>query len=56
MLCGFGCHLEAEPNRIQRLLMSDNPIHRNIHKWGMQLQNKGVTYEDAFLHCNIPTR
>lgn len=55
ILCGFGCHLEAEPNRIQRLSLSDKFTHRAIYKWGMELKNNDVTYKEALEHCGIPT-
>lgn len=55
VLCGFGCHLEKEPNRIQRLAISNKPSHRAIYEWGMNLENNGVRYQDALEHCNIST-
>ena len=55
VLCGFGCHLEKEPNRIQRLAISDNPSHRAMYKWGMNLENNDIRYQDALQYCNIPT-
>lgn len=55
ILCGFGCHLEAEPNRIQRLSCSENKIHRCIYEWGMKIENNGVTYQQALEHCGIST-
>lgn len=55
VLCGFGCHLEKEPNRIQRLSISDNAKHRAIYEWGMSLENNGVTYKEALEHCGIAT-
>lgn len=53
VLCGFGCHLEKEPNRIQRLISSDIPSHKAIYNWGMNLENNGVRYQDALEHCGI---
>ena len=50
ILCGFGCHLEVEPNRIQRLSES----HPSIYHWGMQLRNHGITYQAALEDCGIP--
>lgn len=55
VLCGFGCHLEEEPNRIQRLSMSESPAHRSMYHWGMELKNNGVAYKEALEHCGIPT-
>lgn len=55
VLCGFGCHLEPEPNRIQRLASSENPVHRKLHSWGMEIRNNGVAYRDALHHCGIKT-
>ena len=51
MFCGFGAHLEAEPNRFQRMLVT-HPNHYNIC---MNLKNNGVRYEDALHDCGIPT-
>lgn len=55
ILCGFGCHLETQPNRIQRLQTSNDINHRRIYQWGMELKNNNVTYKEALEHCNIPT-
>lgn len=55
VLCGFGCHLESSPNRIQRLGASEIVSHRKLYNWGMKLQNNGVTYEEALHHCGIAT-
>lgn len=55
ILCGFGCHLEKEPNRLQRLSLSKIDSHRSIYKWGMQIENNNVTYKEALEHCGIPT-
>ena len=52
MFCGFGAHLEAEPNRFQRMLVT-HPNHYNIC---MNLKNNGVRYEDALHDCGIPTK
>ena len=56
ILCGFGCQMEKEPNRIQRLSVSPVLTHRRIYEWGMQLENNGITYQEALEHCGIPTR
>ena len=56
ILCGFGCQMEKEPNRIQRLSISPVLAHRRIYEWGMQLENNGITYQEALEHCGIPTR
>lgn len=52
MFCGFGSHLEAEPNRFQRM-MKTHPKHYEIC---MNLENNGVRYQDALEMCGIPTR
>ena len=49
--CGFGCHLEQEPNRIQRLSMT----HKVMYDQAMKCTNNGVTYKEALEQCNIPT-
>lgn len=49
--CGFGCHLEKEPNRIQRLSIS----HPSMYKAAMRCTNNGVTYKEALEQCGIPT-
>lgn len=49
-------HQESEPNRFQRLAVSDNDVHRKMYEWGMQITNNGVTYQEALEHCNIPTK
>ena len=55
-LCAFGCHLEAEPNRLQRMSTSESKTHRQLYEWGMnKIQNHGVTYKEALRHCGIPT-
>jgi len=56
ILCGFGCQMEKEPNRIQRLSISPVPAHRKIYEWGMQIKNNGITYREAMEHCGIPTK
>lgn len=53
IMCGFGCHLEQEPNRIQRLSISANPAHVAIYEWGLQIRNNEVTYKEALKHCGI---
>ncbi|WP_367567245.1 phosphoadenosine phosphosulfate reductase family protein [Lacrimispora sp.] len=55
VICGFGCHLEAEPNRIQRLGTSPNETHRELYNWGMKIKNNGVTYQKALEHCGVAT-
>ena len=55
VLCGFGCHLEKEPNHIQRLSISDNHAHRAMCEWGMKIQNNGITYKEALEHCGVAT-
>lgn len=51
MFCAFGCHLEPEPNRFQRMQM-ERP---RAYKICMDLKNNGVRYEDALNYCGIPT-
>ena len=51
MFCGFGAHLEAEPNRFQRMAAT-HPKHYEIC---MNLENNGVKYQDALAACGIPT-
>lgn len=55
VMCGFGCHLEQEPNRIQRMSISESAAHRAMYNWGMKITNNGVTYKEALEHCGIPT-
>lgn len=50
MFCAFGCHLEPEPNRFQRMQV-ERPIAYRIC---MNLKNNGVRYEDALNYCGIP--
>ena len=52
MFCGFGAHLEAEPNRFQRMLVT----HPKHYKICMNLTNNGVRYEEALNACGIPTK
>lgn len=54
ILCGFGCHLEQEPNRFQRLAVSSNIKHRVLYEHGLAIKNNGVTYKEALGHCGIP--
>ncbi len=54
-ICGFGCHLEAEPNRFQRMRLSDNVVHNQLCEFGMNIENNGVRYEDALHHAGIAT-
>lgn len=53
--CGFGCHLEKEPNRIQRLSCSECKSHRAMYEWAMKIENNGVTYKEALERCGIAT-
>jgi len=55
ILCGFGCHLEQEPNRLQRMKYSDCMVHRQLYDWGMGIENNEVTYKEALEHCGIHT-
>lgn len=48
--CGFGCHLESEPNRIQRLSQS----HKAMYEAAMKCSNNGITYKEAFDAVGIP--
>ena len=43
VLCGFGCHLEKEPNRFQMLKETHPKFYNLIHI----LKNNGVTYAEA---------
>lgn len=43
-VCGFGCHLEPVPNRLQRLRTSDNDKHRRMCEGCLQIKNHGMTY------------
>lgn len=43
VLCGFGCHLEKEPNRFQML----KETHPKFHNLLYILKNNGVTYAEA---------
>ncbi len=52
MFCGFGCHLEKEPNRFQRMAVT-HPKHYEIC---MNLKNNGVRYQDALEQCGISTK
>lgn len=51
MFCGFGAHLEQEPNRFQRM-SATHPKHYRIC---MNLENNGVKYKDALKTCGICT-
>ena len=48
MLCGFGCHLEKEPNRFQRL----KETHPEMYKLLDLMQNNGVTMREAIEWIN----
>lgn len=52
VICGFGCHLEKEPNRLQRLACT----HQKMYDFGMNLTNHGITYKEALHFCGIPTK
>ena len=54
-VCGFGCHLEPVPNRLQRLRMSDNDKHRKMCEGCLKIKNHGMTYEQALNFAGIPT-
>lgn len=56
IVCGFGCHIESEPNRFQRLRDSENQVHRKVCEFAMGIRNNGITYETALNHCGIPTK
>lgn len=43
VLCGFGCHLEKEPNRFQMLKQT----HPKFHNLLYVLKNNGMTYAEA---------
>ena len=43
VLCGFGCHLEKEPNRFQMLKQT----HPKFHNLLYVLKNNGITYAEA---------
>lgn len=51
MFCGFGAHLEEEPNRFQRMAAT-HPKHYEIC---MNLKSNGVKYKDALETCGICT-
>ena len=50
--CGFGCHLEYEPNRIQRLQIT----HPSMYKAAMSCTNNDITYQEALEKCGICTQ
>ena len=43
VLCGFGCHLEKEPNRFQMLKKTHPKFYNLLHV----IKNNGVTYAEA---------
>ena len=43
MLCGFGCHLEEEPNRFQKL----KETHPKVYNLVDIVKNNGVTFREA---------
>lgn len=51
MFCGFGAHLEEEPNRFQRMSVT----HPKCYEICMNLENNGVKYKDALETCGIST-
>lgn len=51
MFCGFGAHLEKEPNRFQRMSVT----HPKCYEICMNLENNGVKYKDALETCGIGT-
>lgn len=51
MFCGFGAHLEEEPNRFQRMSVT----HPKCYEICMNLENNGVKYKDALETCGIGT-
>ena len=55
VMCGFGCHLEKKPNRIQRMRSSKDPGHRRMCEGILQIKNHGITYEEALQRCHIAT-
>lgn len=48
MPCGFGAHLEARPNRFERM----ETTHPNMHKYVMEKLNG----KEVFEYCGIPWR
>lgn len=48
MLCGFGCHLEKEPNRFQQL----KKTHPDMYKLLDLMKNNGVTMREAIEWIN----
>jgi 3'-phosphoadenosine 5'-phosphosulfate sulfotransferase (PAPS reductase)/FAD synthetase len=48
MLCGFGCHLEKEPNRFQQL----KKTHPEMYKLLDLMKNNGVTMREAIEWIN----
>ena len=51
MFCGFGAHLEKEPNRFQRMSVT----HPKCYEICMNLESNGVKYKDALETCGICT-
>lgn len=51
MFCGFGAHLEEEPNRFQRMSVT----HPKCYEICMNLESNGVKYKDALETCGIGT-
>ena len=51
MFCGFGAHLEEEPNRFQRMSIT----HPKCYEICMNLESNGVKYKDALETCEIGT-
>lgn len=55
VLCGFGCHLEKEPNRFQRLADSENELHQKMYYYGMAIENNEISFKTALEHCGVIT-
>ena len=55
VMCGFGCHLKKEPNRIQRLRCSKIRYIVGCVEGILKIENHGVTYEEALQRCHIAT-
>lgn len=55
VVCGFGCHLEKEPNRLQRLSCSKCKGHKAMYDFAMKIENNGVTYKEALEISGIAT-
>lgn len=52
MFCGFGCHLEKEPNRFQRLKQT----HPQIHQWIMKpVGDGGLGMKEVLEYIGVKT-